>query len=145
MDSLTFFIAWISSVTVMSAFSSLWSDVADQNFREHNLLSHIFTKGTLPTFTTKQWIVGWAIHFFFGAVFLLCYEVLWNVTGIVRSVVWSVAFGVIIGIIGVLGWILMFKFCKDRPQIPFTHYYFHLVLAHIVFSLTAYGVYYIMN
>lgn len=145
MDTLTFFVAWITAVTLMSGFSSLWSTIVGDEFREHNLLSHIFTKGSIPSFSINQWLIGWMIHLLLGAVFLGLYEVLWNITGIMRSWYWSLIFGVVIGTLGIIGWILMFSFCKDRPQINYIHYYIHLMFAHLMFSLTAYGVYNYMN
>lgn len=145
MDSLTFIVAWILAVTLMSGFSSLWSDIVDDNFREHDLLSHIFTKGSIPTFSINQWLIGWSIHIFLGAFFLAGYEVLWNLTGVMRSFIWSLIFGVIIGILGIIGWMFMFNLCKDKPQINYSHYYIHLLFAHLVFSLTAYGIYSYMN
>lgn len=145
MDISTFIIAWIIAIMLMSGFSSLWSTLTGHEFREHLLLSHIVTKGSIPSFSTKQWLIGWLIHFAVGALFLACYEVLWHYTGIMRSVEWSLIFGFLIGLLGIIGWMILFKGHKNAPKINYLHYYIHLLFAHLVFSLAAYGVYSYMN
>ncbi len=140
-----FIIAWIVAISLMSSFSSLWSTLTGIEFREHVLLSHLVIKGHIPLFSPKQQLIGWVIHILMGAIFMASYELLWKFTGVIRSIQWSLIFGVFIGIVGIMGWMLMFKFHKHPPKIDFTHYYIHLLFAHIVFSLAAYGVYNYLN
>lgn len=141
MDITGFTIAWIVAISIMSSFSSLWSTLTGNEFREHVLLSHLLTKGDIPLFSAQQRLIGWVIHILLGAVFLVCYEILWKFTGVIRSAQWSLIFGVLIGIVGIIGWMMMFKLHKNPPKINNTHYYIHLLFAHIVFSIAAWGVY----
>lgn len=141
MDVSTFIIAWIVAITLMTTFSTLYSNMVGMEFREHILLSHLFTKGTISTFSFKQWLTGWIIHLIFGLVFLAGYEIIWHVTHLIRSVGRSLLFGIIIGVLGILGWMFMFKRHKNPPNIPYKHFYIHLFFAHLIFSLGAYLVY----
>ncbi len=145
MEATTFFFAWIIAVALMTSFSALWSFLTRNEFREHILLSHLYTKGHIPNFTVKQRLIGWGIHYGLGLVFLGGYEILWQLTNTDRSIVWSLIFGMFSGVLGILGWIIMFKLHKDPPRIHFTQYYIQLFCAHLVFSLSAYSVYSLFN
>jgi len=141
MDVFIFFTAWIVATSVMTLFSELWSLISGNEFREPVLLAHLFTKGTIENLTLGQWVMGLGIHFLFGLFFMLGYEVLWYLTGLMRSAKWSMVFGIVIGLIGILGWVIMFRLLTKPSQLNTRHYYVHLLFAHIVFSLGSYMMY----
>ncbi len=85
------------------------------------------------------------IHWFLGLVFLISYECLWRFTGIIRSLQWSLIFGAFIGVLGIIGWKIIFKLHKDPPKLNFVHFYIHLFFAHLIFSVSTYFVYNFIN
>jgi len=138
MDLSTFFVAWICAILAMSAFSALLSQVFKIELREQNLLAHLMA--TLKKSDPKQSpnvLKGWLVHFAFGLFFMIGYEILWYLTGFARTYGWSIIFGTGMGVVGVLGWIGMFRAHPNPPQLHFKFYYFQLVLAHIVFCVMA--------
>lgn len=142
MSLITFILAWIIAVVVMTLFSAIWSMVSGHVFREPALLSKLMQDHPdINASERNTYIWGWIIHFVLGIVFLIFYEVLWRLTDVPRTFLWSLAFGSVLGVLGVVGWKMMFKMVNFTSQFNYKQYYIHIFLAHIVFSATALGVY----
>lgn len=126
----------------MTGFSALLSKILSLELREHILLFELMDR-LKKSKTTREYSVleGWMVHFVMGLIFMGIYEILWAVTGLERTYFWGVIFGMILGTLGVSGWILMFRLHPQPPKINFTVYYSQLLLAHIIFSLAALLVY----
>src|SRR5690606_27832169 len=105
------------------------------------LLAQLVSHFTKESTSTNTLIKGWAIHFAVGLLFMFFYELLWALSGVERMFLWSVLFGMLIGFIGIGGWMFMFRFHPDTSKVNFKIYYIHSFFAHIIFSLTALAVY----
>jgi len=132
-----FIISGAVAVIAMTFFSALYNYFTKDEFREPNLLSQIFKKLFQRTSTQKTFISGWIAHFLIGYIFLGLYELAWWYFDIPKSVDIAILFGTVSGFLGIIGWELMFKIARYRIDFSYGHYYFHLVLAHIVFSIVA--------
>ncbi|WP_299392095.1 hypothetical protein [uncultured Gelidibacter sp.] len=135
-------ITWIVAVLCMTFFSAIWSAVSGNEFREPTLLSILMQKHPrIHVSEQSAYVWGWVIHFLFGVAFLLFYQLLWKFTNAPRTLVWSVIFGSVLGVLGILGWKILFSIVNFSSQFKYQQYYVHIFLAHIVFSVTAFVVY----
>lgn len=146
MTFMTFVLAWFVSVICMTLFSALWSVVSGCQFREPVLLSKVLQAHPSKTNAAKNSnLLGWVLHFVIGAIFLGCYEVLWELTNVERNLSWSLIFGAFFGLLGIVGWKILFKAVNFSSQFNYVHYFVHLFFAHLVFSISALVVYYWLN
>ena len=136
-----FIISGAVAVIAMTFFSALYNYFTKDEFREPNLLSQIFKKLFQRTSAQKTFISGWIAHFLIGYIFLGLYELAWWYFDIPKSVDIAILFGTVSGFLGIIGWYFMFKAVRYTYYFNYAHYYFHLVLAHIVFSVVAVFVY----
>jgi len=133
-----FALAWIIAVIGMTLFSALWSRVSGNQFREPTLLSKLMQNHPhINASKQNTYVWGWLIHFILGIVFLVIYEILWQVTNVPRTFLWSLIFGSFLGFLGVLGWRVLFKMSKPSSHFNYQQYYIHIFFAHMVFSVTA--------
>lgn len=137
-----FFLAWFIATFGMTLFSAVWSRMSKNQFREPALLSHIIASNSdYRTLTKQAYKIGWMLHILLGAAFLGIYELLWMFTGLERNFLWAFVFGTVLGILGVFGWMLMFKTIRYEFEFNYLQYYLHLYFAHLVFSFLALGCY----
>src|SRR5690606_11862254 len=127
MDLPTLLVAWICATLAMSAFSALLSQIFKVELREQNLLTQLMAtiKKSVPK-KSPSVFNGWLVHFAVGLIFMVCYEILWHLTGLNRTYGWSVIFGTGMGVVGILGWKAMFMAHPNPPQLHFKVYYFQL-------------------
>ncbi len=138
MTLLLFALAWIIAVICMTLSSALWSRVSGNQFREPTLLSKLMQNHPhINASKQNTYVWGWLIHFILGIVFLVIYEILWQITNVPRTFMWSLIFGSFLGLLGVLGWKILFKMSKPSSQFNYQQYYIHIFFAHIVFSVNA--------
>ncbi len=107
-------------------------------FHIHGKLRAISVKCPPPF---QKWKVGWVVHFCFGLGFMFIFEGLWVITPNYKTLLWGLAVGGFMGLLGIVGWMAMFYLHPRKPNINFTLYYVQLFFAHIIFSITAFGIY----
>lgn len=132
-----FIISGAVAVIAMTIFSALYNFFTKDEFREPNLLTQIFKKLFQSTSDRRLLVFGWITHFLIGYIFLGLYEVAWWYLETPRNFDMAILFGLASGFLGIIGWELMFKMVRFKKRFSYGHYYFHLVLAHIVFSTVA--------
>lgn len=138
-----FILVWLISVVCMTMFSALWSKISGHQFREPALLSQLLDNANRKAKSLKQsHVLGWLIHFMLGVLFLGFYEVLWRLTNVERTLIWGFVFGSVLGVLGILGWKILFKTVGFSSDFNYRQYYIHIYFAHLVFSLTALVVFY---
>lgn len=124
----------IISTLGMTAFSYLWGYVSGNQFREPELLNQLVATSSIPVNPHKKGLTGWLIHlvlgFFFGLILIQVYNYLyWNIL-----FHFVISTGIVLGILGVLGWHIMFSLNPNPPGIKLTNFYLQLIVAHIVFT-----------
>lgn len=134
-----FLLAWIISVVTMTLFSVLVNWYSLYEVREYVLLNWLVKN--VPSLPNPPRYIGWVIHFCFGLAFMFIFECLWIITDTDKTILWGFAVGSIMGILGILGWKLMFYLHPKTPHINFKLFYIQLFFAHIIFSITAFGIY----
>jgi len=125
----------IIATLAMTAFSYLYSNLVHHNFKEPQLLNLSISKITFLDLK-KQNYLGWLLHLFTGVLFLFFLQLVWE-NFIDPNWVNTGFLGIGLGIIGAIIWKITFYFHPNPPKINLSHYIIHLILAHIVFTYTA--------
>ena len=139
--ALQIIISGIAATTVMTLFSYVVSGSTRELYKEPVLLTFILSSLKIEVSARTKIFLGWFLHYVIGTAFVLVYHVLWFYD--IAEVSWLLAllFGAISGLIGIIGWILMFEIIPTKPNIDFDGYYLQLFVAHIIFAAVAFVVY----
>ena len=138
---LTILLATFAATSLMTAFSYLISAAFRKLYKEPLLLQYLLTRFHFGLTGIWKMIVGWAIHYMIGLTFVMTYYILWRYNLIDITWLSGLAFGSVIGIIGIGGWATMFILSDYKPRIDFKGYYLQLFFAHLIFGMTTYAVY----
>ena len=105
----------------MSLFSYFMSDLVSEKLGEATLLNMLIENANNSSVNP---IVGWIVHWLYVAILPL-----W---------VTSVLTGALSGIIGIIGWLIMFYLHPRPPKLNFPLFFKQLFVAHILFALGAF-------
>ena len=121
--------------SAMTLFSYLVSESKNKNFREPEVLGELMER--LPDKGSKEppQVAGWAIHYAIGILFVAGYNLLWKHTKIKPSVTSGTLLGAASGVVGVMGWKIMYDGHPDPPTKNRRSFFGHLMVAHAVFGL----------
>lgn len=133
--------ATIAATSLMTLFSYIVSESARELYKEPVLLTYILSALKMEVAPRTKTFLAWLLHYIIGLAFVVAYHFLWVYDVVEMS--WPAAFvlGALSGIIGILGWVLMFELVPQKPNIDFKGYYVQLFFAHIIFGITAFFVY----
>ncbi len=142
MEFINFIVCGIAAVLAMTLFSIIWGKITNNLFSEPQLLAKIIKNAYKEkvSFSTAL-LLGWIIHFMIGFTFLGLYELLWSVLSWEKALLLSIPLGLFSGILGSIGWKILFKLVDYTAKFNHLHYYIHLIFAHVVFSVIAVLVY----
>ena len=134
-------IATIVATSAMTLFSYIVSASARELYKEPVLLTYILSALKMEVSPQTKTVLAWLLHYVIGLAFVVTYHFLWVYDIVEMS--WPAAFvlGALSGIIGILGWIIMFKIVPQKPNIDFRGYYVQLFFAYIIFGIVAFFVY----
>jgi hypothetical protein len=134
-------ISSIAATSVMTLFSYIVSASVRELYKEPVLLTYILTRFHIEVSLKTKRVLAWLLHYIIGAFFVIIYHYLWRYNVVEFS--WRIAllFGAISGIVGILGWMVLFKIIPQKPNIDFKGYYTQLFVAHVIFGLVAFLVY----
>lgn len=123
------------ATSAMTLFSYLISETKNKNFREPEVLGQLINR--LPIVVSKEsaQISGWGIHYAIGFFFVALYSELWERTKVKPSLTSGTLLGAGSGVIGVIGWKLMFEGHPNSPAKNLKSFFGHLLLAHVVFGV----------
>jgi len=129
------FISVIATVA-MTSFSYLLEIKKDKKFHEPELINNLIKHNTSLNFTiSKKNVIGWIIHFLIGVAFTGIFLFLYSFKLIELDLLSALIFGCCAGIVGIIGWSLMFGINENPPKIHLKDFYIQLILAHIIFTL----------
>ena len=134
-------ISAIAATTVMTLFSYAISESARELYKEPVLLTYILSSLKIEVSSRTKIFLGWFLHYIIGTAFVLVYHLLWFYDISELSWLAALLFVAMSGVIGILGWVLMFGLIPEKPNIDFGGYYLQLFVAHIIFGLTAFMMY----
>lgn len=135
-------IASIAGTAAMTLFSEFLSRKEHKRFNEAKLLStlhaRIFDRDT-PT--KKDLVTGYLLHYISGIIFTYFFIVIYHQMSNRNIYKKEIAIGIAAGAVGITIWHLTLMLHHNPPRIYLKDYYFQLLLAHIILSVTAMEVY----
>lgn len=133
--------ATIAATSVMTLFSYIVSESARKLYKEPVLLTYLLHSFKVEISAGTKVVLAWLLHYIIGLIFVIIYHFLWYYGIVEMSWLVALILGVVSGIVGILGWMLLFEIVPQKPNIDFKGYYIQLLVAHIFFGITAYAVY----
>ena len=131
-----------AATSTMTAFSYLVANMKKSQFREPELLNILISRSRSTSLKiSKNHFAGWLIHYSIGFVFVGIFHLLWKYTELPVSLWSGAGLGFVAGIFGIGGWIAFFKTNSNPPEIEFKDFYIQLLVAHVIFGITAAAVY----
>ena len=130
-------LASIAATSAMTLFSYIISASFRELYKEPVLLTYILSKLNLDLSTKTKAVLAWILHYFIGLIFVVAYHILWFYNILDLSFLSVLFLGAASGIIGIIGWMFMFKITDHKPRIDFKGYYIQLFFAHVIFAITA--------
>ena len=111
----TILMAAFAATSMMTAFSYLISVAFQKLYKEPLLLQYLLTRFHSRLSGMWKVVAGWTIHYIIGLIFVVGYYILWRYN--LYEITWlsGLAFGCIIGIIGIGGWVIMFGLSDNKP------------------------------
>ncbi|WP_434036450.1 hypothetical protein [Formosa sp. 4Alg 33] len=143
MTILKFILINTVAVALMTGFSYVVSLAFNTNFSEPKRLKQLVNRARIIRKSDFGIWIGWCLHFAIGLVFLSGYFLIRNIVPIGSELLYALTFGFLAGLLGVVGWKLMFSLHDNPPQFPKFPFYAQLIGAHIVFSVTVAGMLYL--
>jgi hypothetical protein len=127
-------ISGLTATTLMTLFSYIVSNSKRRNFKEPELLA-----GLLKEVVPQQELAlpaGWGTHYSMGICWASVFDLLFEKAGVERDLKNAVILGGFSGLTGMVIWGLAFKMHPNPPITDYKRFYGHLLLAHIVYTLT---------
>ena len=141
MEILQIIITSLFATSAMTAFSYLASESFQELWKEPVLLNIVTAKADVNLSPKAKSLFGWLVHYLFGLSFVIAYHILWSSQAADPTWFCGLIFGILSGILGIIGWFFLFKIAGVKPKIKVQQYYLQLFFAHIIFGLASVGVY----
>lgn len=135
----------IVGTSAMTLLSYLISETQKKNFREPEILGQLIKSIPIVHSKTHANILGWSTHYIIGILFVAFYSELWEQTKIKPSIGTGAVLGVLSGLVGIVGWQIMFDTHPNPPYKNLKQYFYHLIIAHIVFGIFSTITYKVLN
>jgi hypothetical protein len=139
MESLEYIAEAFVGIAAMTMFSYLMSGTFRKLFTEPVLINYVIRISNLefePKYTSA---VGWILHYLVGLLFVVVYHWLWANKVIDDSWQSGLLLGAASGIVGILGWMVIFTLPLKSPRVAFASYYVQLFFAHLFFAMPVIG------
>ncbi|MFB9054204.1 hypothetical protein ACFFVB_14035 [Formosa undariae] len=143
MTILKFMLINTVAVALMTGFSYVVSLAFRTNFSEPKRLKQLVNRARIVRKSNFGIWIGWCLHFVIGLVFLSGYFLFRNIFPVGPELLYALIFGFSAGLVGAVGWKLMFVLHNNPPQFPKFPFYVQLIAAHIVFSVAVAGMLYL--
>jgi hypothetical protein len=135
----------VAGITVMTAFSYVISVSFRKLFAEPVLLNYVICLLHITIKPKMESALGWVLHYVIGAVFVVIYHVIWNLRLLNDDWLTGIMLGAGSGVIGILGWMIIFSLPPKKPRVAFSQYYIQLFFAHIFFALPIVAVHHLFE
>ena len=145
MEIIQILLATIAGTTFMTAFSYLISESFNKLFKEPVLLNFALKSLQMDLTARQRRIAGWLLHYAIGVVFVIAYHLIWSLEIMPFSWGSALVLGAASGLVGILGWMLIFSIPGNNPPVRFGQYYLQLFFAHVFFAMGATAVYMIFR
>ena len=137
MTVLIAFIAGIIGTMVMTLFSHIMELVTQEKFNEAQLINILISRSHSPAEIGENHYFGWVVHFLIGVMMSFGLWLYYSKIMPPEFTYHGVCIGLGLGILGVFGWSLILNFHSNPPQNRWVLFFGQLIIAHIIFSMTA--------
>ncbi|WP_373519505.1 hypothetical protein [Pricia sp.] len=130
-------ISGLIGTTAMTLFTIFVETVTGKDLGEPKYLNRLIS--TSVHFDAKigdNHIFGWAAHYVIGVLFAAVMVAFRSISGIHLTTLNGMLLGTALGIMGIIGWTVMFAVHHDPPKIDFPLFMAQLIVAHILFGAT---------
>jgi hypothetical protein len=128
--------AALTGTTVMTLFSEIVSKLKGSSYNEAQILGELLNRIT-PLSKKQAEIAGWVGHYAVGIAFAGVYAAYLEQTESKPTLLNSITYGALSGLAGAGIWHATFKAHPNPPGVDLKTYYKQLVLAHVIFGITA--------
>ncbi len=138
MQFITVIAAALLATSTMTLFSYLLSENFRKLYKEPVLLQFVMAAFHIELLKHQKIIASWLLHYFIGLLFVILYRLPFWFHFNWYQVTMTSGFvsGCLFGIVGILGWEIMFRSSHARPPVKVSEYYLQLFFAHIIFGVT---------
>ncbi|MAS70047.1 MULTISPECIES: hypothetical protein [Zunongwangia] len=128
----------IIGTTMMTIFSFIYSYITNYSFNEPNLLNYVLVTSEFLFLRRlgEQQIIGWIFHYLIGIAFAYLYYKGIDIYDFDSTLPNGVLYGIILSVLGISGWACLLFKNFPIPDIYFKGFFFHLILAHLVYGLS---------
>lgn len=142
MDWLKIAFAGIAGTSLMTVFSYVCQLIFNKKLGEPKILSQFLQKSPLELGNKSRitfW--GWVIHYITG--FAFAFLLAGYVYVFAQPISWGMAIllGFALGLLGIIGWQILYRIHPDPPVFDRSAFYLQLVVAHIFFGIGATAIY----
>lgn len=124
------------ATSLMTGFSYLVANWEKSQYREPQLLNILISTSPItPLKISKKSMYGWIIHYTIGFFFAVIFFLVWVNTKWSPSLLSGAILGLLAGIVGLTGWIIMFKLHPSPPRIDYKGFYIQIIPAHVIFGI----------
>ncbi len=131
-----FILTWLLATSLMTLFSYVFYFVTKKEAREPYLLNSLYHMNIVNKPFMHNKAFGWIVHYLLGILFLLVNYGFCFVFGNTHWS-WGLMYGLLAGLLGIMGWMGLFNVSRNTPTMDRRVFYIQLVVAHIIFCLTA--------
>jgi len=128
--------AGLAGTTFMTLFSEAVSRIEGSNYNEAEVLGELFNRIT-PLNKAEARVAGYTGHYIVGLGFAVVYSAYLNKFKTKPSILNGIVYGALSGIAGAAVWHAAFKAHPNPLGVKLGNYYQQLVLAHIIFGVSA--------
>jgi hypothetical protein len=129
-------VAGVTGTTFMTLFSDVVSKVKASNYNEAEILGELLNRIT-PLDKQQSRIAGYVGHYGMGQVFAAAYVAYLKKTNASPNLINGALYGALSGVAGAFIWHSTFKAHPNPPGVDLKNYYKQLVLAHVIFGVSA--------
>jgi hypothetical protein len=128
--------AAVTGTTLMTLFSDVVSKVKGSEYNEAKILGELLNRIT-PLSKDQSRVAGWLGHYAVGIAFAAVYAAFLERNKRKPTLLNSIIYGALSGLAGAGIWHTTFKAHPNPPGVDLKNYYRQLVLAHVIFGITA--------
>lgn len=131
-------LATLVGTSLMTVYTYIAAETEEEPLKPPILLNRLISQS--PNFkiaVTSRHVLGWLLHYLVGLTFVLIYHLLWQYTYLEPVFLHGALMGLASGVAGISGWEVLFLMHSNPPKVNLKKYYFHLMIAHIVFGIGA--------
>jgi hypothetical protein len=129
-------VAGVTGTTFMTLFSDVVSKVKASNYNEAEILGELLNRITSLDKQQSR-IAGYVGHYGMGQVFAAAYVAYLKKTNTRPNLINGALYGALSGVAGAFIWHSTFKAHPNPPCVDLKNYYKQLVLAHVIFGVSA--------